>query len=80
MTTMQQEVESKIRVPSADKMDRATFMKHMNFRHADSMEKWTLVDTHMTIQMEKLWRAFHCYLHGHLRRPKVEIDHEHASS
>lgn len=61
-------------VRSADRMDRATFIKHMNYRHADSMKNWVLTDIHMTAAMEELWRKFHAVLH----RIRPDISHEHG--
>jgi hypothetical protein len=56
-------------------MDRATFLKHMNFRHADSLGYGDSIPGFgLTEYVEHCWRAFHNKIH----ELRLDIRHEHS--
>jgi hypothetical protein len=61
-------------VISADEMDTATFAKHMNARHADSLGGLASLDFRGKEHLAQMWRSFHNQLH----RVRLDLNHEHA--
>jgi hypothetical protein len=60
-------------VRAAEHMDTADFVRHMNRRHADSLEGWRLPGRHFSPYVEMCFRIFHRRLH----QIRVDLEHEH---
>jgi hypothetical protein len=71
---------SKPIVVSADEMDSATFRRHMNHRHLDSLGYAGRLPRRVfgtySDYIEHCYRAFHSTLH----RLRLDIEHEHQDS
>jgi hypothetical protein len=55
-------------------MDRATFAKHFNARHGDSLADLAGLPEDMVFEVEQMYRAFHKNLHA----SRVDYEHDHG--
>lgn len=60
-------------VPSILDMDTATFIKHFNMRHNDSLAGMDRLPENITFEVEQTYRAFH----NNLTKSRADYDHEH---
>jgi hypothetical protein len=73
MAEQQYDEEDFITVRNADRMDTDTFIKHMEYRHADSLGGLRYLNF-PTDYVEGCWRTFHEALH-HFRLTRFNHDH-----
>lgn len=66
-------VEPKQQVVAMSRLDTGNFIKHMNGRHADSLNGDRLNRRNFTLAVEETYRAFHRQLH----RTRPDLTHEH---
>ena len=68
-------VSQKVSVPAIEDMDKATFIKHFNARHDDSLGGAVALPPTLYDNMEYMYRSFHARLHA--TRVASDYDHEH---
>jgi hypothetical protein len=62
------------KVQATYKMDLATFVKHFNARHHDSLAGMKGLPENLAFEEEQSYRAFHNRLHT----TRVDLEHEHS--
>lgn len=79
MTMTRDDAGDLVTVQSADRMDRATFCKHMSTRHAEKIADLPGLDPDLLDEYtEACWRAYHRQLHA--LRLQENVDHDHGVS
>ena len=67
-------VKQKTVVPSILEMPTATFVKHFNARHSDSLAGMDRLPEDISFEVEQAYRAFH----ANLTSSRADYTHEHA--
>lgn len=60
-------------VQDADNMDTSGFVRHMNYRHKDSLGGLIFLSDNLGDYVEECYRIFHDRLHV----VRVDLEHEH---
>jgi hypothetical protein len=81
LPSMQEEVaddEPRIVVIPTENMDREAFCKHMTYRHHEALAGLDSLDpSHMSKEVEGMYRSFHRHLHNPLFPLHADPEHDH---